>query len=182
MSSARRLAVLLELQQLDRLPRAGYSLRGVTDPESVSEHSWHLCFLVWSLGSQVPGLERSRALELALVHDLAEVRIGDLPRPAAGYFPPGAKARAEAAAAEDLLAPFGAEAGAAFAEYQAGTSLEARFVKACDALQMMLKVAVYERQGNGDLEDFWQHAETLDGDGFEPVAELLAAIKAARDT
>jgi putative hydrolase of HD superfamily len=177
-----RLALLLELQQLDRMPRSGYSLRGVVDPESVSEHSWHLCFLVWSLSRDIADLDRARALELALVHDLAEVRIGDLPRPAARYFPAASKKQAEAAAAADLLAPLDAEAAAAFAEYQAGQTLEARFVKACDGLQMMLKVAAYERQGNGDLADFWQHAETLDDGGFAPVRSLLDALQAARRT
>jgi 5'-deoxynucleotidase YfbR-like HD superfamily hydrolase len=177
-----RLALLLELQQLDRVPRSGYSLRGVVDPESVSEHGWHLCFLVWSLSRDIAELDRARALELALVHDLAEVRIGDLPRPAARYFPPASKEQAEAAAPAELLAPLGEEAFATFAEYQAGQTLEARFVKACDGLQMMLKVAAYERQGNGDLADFWQHAETLDDGGFAPVRSLLDALQAAQRT
>ena len=34
------LDVLLELQALDRVPRMGYLLRGVSDPESIAEHSW----------------------------------------------------------------------------------------------------------------------------------------------
>jgi 5'-deoxynucleotidase YfbR-like HD superfamily hydrolase len=79
-----------------------------------------------------------------------------------------------------LLAPLGEEAGAAFSEYQAGVSLESRFVKACDGLQMMLKVLAYERQANGDLGDFWEHAETLGDGGFAPVRSLLDAILAER--
>jgi len=36
------LDLLLEVQNLDRIPRLGYLLSGVSDPESVSEHTWHV--------------------------------------------------------------------------------------------------------------------------------------------
>ena len=86
------LDALLELQALDRLPRTGYALRGVDDPESIAEHGFHLCVLVWALAADMPGLDLGHALELALVHDLPEIRIGDLPRTAGRYLPAGAKA------------------------------------------------------------------------------------------
>src|SRR5436309_8363869 len=136
------LELLLEAQTLDRIPRSGYVLRGVADPESVTEHSWHVLFLVWTLGPKVPGVDVGRAVEIALVHDLAELRIGDLPRTAVRYFPAGAKKEAEAAAMADVLAPLPARARELYAEYQEGASLEARLVKACDKLQLMLKVSV----------------------------------------
>ena len=40
------LDLFLELQLLDRIPRAGYVLRGVAYPESVTEHSWHTAFQI----------------------------------------------------------------------------------------------------------------------------------------
>ena len=76
------LDLCLELQILDRVPRSGYVLRGVDHPESVTEHSWHVLFLVWALGSRIEGLDVHRAVEIALVHDryvetlLAEVESG----------------------------------------------------------------------------------------------------------
>jgi putative hydrolase of HD superfamily len=98
---------LLELQALDRLPRTGYALRGVSDPESIAEHGFHLAVLIWALAPDVPEIDLGRALELALVHDLAEIRIGDLPRTAGRYLPVGAKAAAESAALAELMAPLG---------------------------------------------------------------------------
>jgi len=174
------LALLLEVQALDRIPRTGYAMRGVTDPESVSEHSWQLTFLVWSLGQKIEGLDLARAVELALVHDVAEVRIGDLPRVSSHYFPAGAKRSAETAAAAELLAPTGSRGLDAFNEFEAGATLEARFVGVCDQLQLLLKVATYEAQGNGNLIDFWErHAEFDDG-GFAGVRELFDALAAHR--
>jgi putative hydrolases of HD superfamily len=174
------LDLLLEAQLLDRIPRSGYVLRGVAVPESVTEHSWHVLFLVWTLGPQVPGVDVGRAVEIALVHDLAELRIGDLPRTAVRYFPAGAKKEAEAAAMADVLAPLPARARELYAEYQEGASLEARLVKACDKLQLMLKVSVYERWGTGALSEFWDNPDNFPDLGLEPVAELFEELRRRR--
>ena len=175
------LDLCLELQILDRVPRSGYVLRGVDHPESVTEHSWHVQFLVWSLGSRIEGLDVHRAVEIALVHDLAELRIGDLPRVASRYFPEGAKKSAEMAAMAEILAPLPARALDLFREYQEGTSPEARLVKACDKLQLMLKVAVYERWGTGALSEFWENPDNFPDGGFDVVRELFEALRARRD-
>ncbi|HEX6203573.1 MAG TPA: HD family hydrolase [Thermoanaerobaculia bacterium] len=175
------LDLALELQSLDRLPRAGYVLRGVPEPESVTEHSWHVLFLVWALGRRIPEVDVGRAVEIALVHDLAELRIGDLPRTSSRYFPEGAKAAAETAAMEEILAPLPAEARDLYAEYQAAASPEARLVKACDKLQLMIKVAAYERWGAAGLAEFWDNPENFPDGGFAPVRELFAALRRRRE-
>lgn len=174
------LDTLLEAQILDRVPRIGYSLRGVSDGESVTEHSWHVAFLVWTLSPRIPGVNVGRALEMALIHDLAELRIGDLPRVASHYFPAGAKQAAETAAMADLLAPLGEHATALFAEYEAALSPEARLVKACDKLQLMLKVTVYERWGALGLGEFWENPVNFPDGGFEAIHELFEELRARR--
>lgn len=174
------LELILELQTLDKVPRTGYNLRGVSDPESVSEHNFHLLFLVWSLAVETPDLDRLKAMELAMVHDLPEVRTGDLPRTAAAYLPKGAKAAAELAAAEDLLAPLGERGVALLREYQQGSSREARFVSCCDKLQLLLKVAMYEYWGAGGLGEFNAAFETFSDGGFEPIARLVHDLQAWR--
>jgi putative hydrolase of HD superfamily len=178
--NATLLDLLLELQALDRVPRSGYVLRGVAEPESVTEHSWHVLFLVWSLGACIPGIDLPRAVEIALVHDLAELRIGDLPRTSSHYFPAGAKKAAEAAAMADVLAPLPARARELYDEYQAASTPEAKLVKACDKLQLMLKVAVYERWGQGALAEFWDNPDNFPDGGFPAVAELFEELRARR--
>ncbi len=171
------LELLLEVQALDSIPRSGFVLRGVAHPESVTEHSWHVLFLVWTLGARVPGIDLGRAVEIALVHDLAELRVGDLPRTASRYFPPGAKRQAESAAMADVLAPLPPHARELFAEYQEGATLEARFVKACDKLQLMLKVSHYESWGTGALAEFWDNPDNFPDLGIEAVAEVFAELR-----
>ena len=174
------LELLLELQALDRVPRMGYALRGVSEPESVAEHTFHVVFLVWALAPQIPTVDTRRALELALVHDLAEVRTGDLPLTAAPYFPAGVKTAAEAVAFEQLLAPLGERATGLVAEMADRTTPEARLVKACDKLQLMLKVSTYQDWGAGGLEEFWENEINVPDDEFEPVSRLLEELRQAR--
>ncbi len=174
------LDLFLELQILDRVPRSGYVLRGVPDPESVSEHSFHVVFLVWALGARVSGIDLSRAMGIALVHDLAEIRVGDLPRTAAPYFPDGAKKAAESLAMDDILAPLPAAARELYEEYEKGESAEARLVKACDKLQLMLKVSVYQSWGQGALAEFWDHPENFPDPAFAEVRAVFDELAARK--
>lgn len=171
---------LLELQVLDRVPRMGFLLRGVSRPESVADHSWHVTFLVWALGRRIPELDSAHALELALIHDLAEARLGDLPRTAGKYLPHQAKHRAERALLEEMAGPEAEPVLALLDEYQRGESPEARLVKACDKLQLMLKIHTYERWGEGALEEFWDNPENFPDGGFDGVRELFEALMRRR--
>lgn len=175
------LDLLLELQILDRVPRSGYLLRGVEGPESVSEHSWHVVFLVWALGPEIENLDVGRAVEIALIHDLAELRVGDLPRTASRYFPQGAKNLAESAALEEILAPLPERTRELYAEYREGETPEARLVKACDKLQLMLKVTVYESWGARGLAEFWRNPENFPDGDFRPVRELFDQLRRRRE-
>lgn len=175
------LDLLLEAQALDRVDRAGYALRGVADPESVAEHSYHVALAVWLLAPKDAAIDCGHAVAIALLHDLAEVRTGDLPRTAARYLPPGAKAAAERAAFAELAAPAGERAVALFAEYLDGATREARFVRACDKLQLMVKVLAYERSGSGALAEFWANpANFPDTAEFPLLGELVAELRAKR--
>lgn len=175
------LDLLLEAQALDRVQRAGYALRGVARPESVAEHSYHVALAVWTLAPQAAGLDAARAVAIALLHDLAEVRTGDLPRTAARYLPAGAKSAAERAAFAELAAPAGERASLLFEEYLAASSPEARFVRACDKLQLMVKVLAYERWGSGALAEFWSNPANFPDTGEFPLfADLVAELRARR--
>ena len=67
---------LIETMRLKELPRAGWVRVGVSQPESVAAHSWGVAWLVLTLCPT--NLDRGRALAIAVLHDLAEVRVGDI--------------------------------------------------------------------------------------------------------
>jgi putative hydrolase of HD superfamily len=173
---------LLELQVLDRVPRMGFLLRGVARPESVAAHSWHVAFLVWILGVQMPEIDAAHALELALIHDLAEARLGDLPRTTGRYLPRDAKHDAERLLLGEMAGPEADRIVALLDEYQRGESPEARLVKACDKLQLMIKIHAYERWQEGALTEFWDNEDNFPDGGFPQVRELFAALQQRRRT
>ena len=66
-------------------------------------------------------------------------------------------------------------------EYQEGESPEARLVKACDKLQLMIKVAVYESWGATGMTRFWDNPDNFFDGGFELVRELYEELRQRRD-
>ena len=134
---------LLEVLPLKHLPRAGWLRVGLEAPESVASHSWGMAWLVLRLCP--PTLDRGRCLALAILHDIPEVRVGDL-TPHDGVSKAVKHAR-EAAAASDLLddRPDLLEL---VREYAAQQTSEARFVRDLDKLDMALQAVVYAPQAH----------------------------------
>ena len=145
-------ATLKEALALKGLPRAGWIRAGVRDPESVAAHSWGVGWLVLVLCP--PHLDRERALAMAILHDLPEVRTGDI-TPHDGV-PTEEKQLAESRAMRSLVASL--EEGDYFLElwweYENGSSPEGRLVKACDKLDMALQAQRYAGEQALDLDEF----------------------------
>ncbi len=163
-------ARLREVLALKALPRAGWLRLGVGDVESVAAHSWGVAWLVMALCP--PDVDRGRALAIAVLHDLAEARVGDI-TPHDGV-PKAEKARREAEAYRDLVAPLphAAELWDLWREYEDASTPEGRFVKACDKLDMALQARVYAGEQDIDTSELVQAAvRALD----DPTLRALAA-------
>jgi putative hydrolases of HD superfamily len=150
------IAITRFLDRLASLPRTGWLLRGVTDPESIAEHTFGVCVvamkLVDDLRERGETVDGERVLRMALLHDAAEAFTGDIPMPAKSETLDRALEEAEAAL---LTAVLTAGELALWREAEAGTTLEARIVKAADKVQMLVKALVYGEQGRGQLDEFW---------------------------
>lgn len=109
--------------------------------ESTAEHSWRLALLALTLGGERPDLDLRRTLELCLVHDLGEAYEGDIP--AVAPCDPARKAAVERRAVERLTAllppPAAQRIRALWEEYEAGTTPEARWVKALDKAETIVQ-------------------------------------------
>jgi putative hydrolase of HD superfamily len=127
---------------LKGLARAGWVRVGVDAPESVAAHSWGVAFL--ALLRCPRELDRGRVLALALLHDLAEARVGDI-TPHDGVTAEE-KHRREREAAEELLAEHG-ELLALWQEAEARATPEARFVKELDLADRRAQAELYAAQG-----------------------------------
>lgn len=128
--------------RLKDVQRAGWVRAGHPAPESVAAHSWAVSFL--ALLRCPPGLDRERLLVMAILHDLAEVTVGDI-TPHDGISAAEKHAR-EAAAMADLLADR-PDLLATWEEAEARQSPEARLLKQLDLLDMKLQAEHYSRTG-----------------------------------
>src|SRR5258705_12210705 len=102
------LTTLIELQRLKRLDRTGWTLRGLPNgTESVAAHSFGVGVTAMlqadELLCQGVAINVEKILRIALLHDWAEVRVGDMPRTAVVYFGSDVKKRAESAAFANII-------------------------------------------------------------------------------
>ena len=141
---------LIEALGLKDVVRAGWLRAGVENPESVAAHSWGMAMLATQLCPD--DLNLQRVLELCILHDIAEVRVGDITPH--DNIAPEEKHRLESEAIEEM----GIEANAIFAEYEAQETPESRFVRYLDKLDMALQAEIYESQ-NLDLSEFKKDLE-----------------------
>ncbi|HJN77001.1 MAG TPA: HD domain-containing protein [Myxococcota bacterium] len=167
---------LLEALSLKTLPRAGWERAGVSKPESVAAHSWGVAWLVLVLCPEELDLET--ALAIAVVHDLAEVRVGDI-TPHDGI-DPREKTRLEREAFADMVDPL-PRAERLLALFEAyGDSPEGRFVQVCDKLDMALQAAWYEADDHTlDLSEFVDSALAKLASG--KLAELVRSCDEPRE-
>lgn len=169
------LALYSQVATLKLLPRTGWLQRGVVAAESVAEHTFGVAMLALLIGDAAGELDRGKLLAIALLHDLAEVRLSDLPASSTRLIGAEHKHRAERAALEELFAQLPAHPDyvGLWAEYASGTSVEARLVKELDRVEMLVQALAYERAGNRGLGEFWRNAGAGWSDEF-PVVRAIA--------
>ena len=151
-----------EIGVLKNLPRTGWRFRGIKDAESVADHCYRVSLLSMILADvlaeQGVPLDVEKVMRLALLHEVAEARIGDLPFPALEYIPEAVKKTGEQAAVESMFEHFGPlqqKYMQLWEEFEEGTSIEGKLVRAADKLELMIQVLEYEKIGYRSLDKFW---------------------------
>ncbi len=189
---SKMISILVELQRLKSLDRTGWTLRGgAPGAESVAAHSYGVVVAAMLLGDELRarGLEvdMERLLRIAVMHDWAEARVGDMPRTATDYFGADVRRRAERAAFDDMLREQGSkfDYSALHEDYEERKSLEARLVKAADIVDLLVQALAFERAGARGLDEFWDGVAErdfhLEGAAREVLDELFAELRRGRE-
>ena len=131
-----------------------------------------------------------RVLRMALLHDWAETRVGDMPRTATEYFGAEVRKTAETRAFADIVGDLntgGSQYKALYQDYEQRDSLEARLVKAADVIDLLVQALALERAGARGLDEFWEVAAGADALDFQlptiaqaVVGEVLQSLLTAR--
>jgi len=161
MTPARILDLLLQANCLKAMPRAGWMIRGIVHPESVAAHSYGVAFLSLTLAQAIEEpLDRAKLLIIALLHDLPESYITDIPYRALRFITPEIKRSGELEALDEITSglPFAGEYRELWLDFEDRRTPEGRLVRDADRLELLIQAYVYERStGNRQLQEFWDN-------------------------
>lgn len=178
------LALLMSANQLKQVPRTGWVMRGVPDAESVADHTFSVAFIALILAQLVDRpVDLTKLLTIALLHDLPEAVLSDIPAPALQYLSASAKSNAERELLGEMLEGT-AQSGRWqqwWAEYEEQRGLEAQLVRDADRLDMLVQASVYEQTtGNRRLSEFWKEVGTTPLHS-RAARLLLRALRSVRE-
>jgi putative hydrolase of HD superfamily len=153
----------------------------------VADHSFATALLALTMAAtvnrnpQAQGLDApldvGRVAQIALVHDLAESVVTDLPRRATQLLGKHVKHEAERVALTQLVQGIDdTDFVTLWQEYAEASSPEGRLVRDADKLEMIHQALCYERAGNQNLGEFW-HADQWH---YQVSEEMYAALTQAR--
>jgi len=188
MSQNQLISLFLEVTTLKYLPRTGWLLRGVPDAESIADHSFHTAFVVLALadvlnasGTLPSPLDTGKALAIAVLHDLPEARLTDLPGPTKHLIPREVKAEAEVKALAALTSalPSAVRFQALWREFEDESTPEGKLVRDADKVEMMIQCLRYELSGSRGLDDFWAGMDRQ-GWHYTLCADIYARLKGMR--
>lgn len=171
-------------------PRIGWARKSACDEralfehpiETVASHQWGVAKLIMVLTreprfrQELPRFDTVKAYEMALIHDVAELKTGDI-TPADGVSA-AEKHKAESEAMKEILGSFPNYICQSLSEiydrYENRDCLESKFVKDCDKLDFMINAFLLERQGFSGFAEFYSN--TIAGGFSTRIALDLAKL------
>ena len=181
--------LLKEIGGLKNIFRSGWVQAGISpsDVESVADHSFRVTFISMIISDYIIKEKRQKiniekVVRMALLHDLAETRIGDLHLTATIYIGKKNKDIAETKAFEDLINAIDSEIGSRymeiFKEYIKEETLEAKIVRCADIIDMLLQAIHYNKIGypKGILDNFWHQKEYMEHCNLPIVRDLMKIL------
>jgi len=166
--------------QLKSIKRAGWvSKVGVTNAESVADHTFSMCAMAMLL-SDMMALDTRRVMKMVILHDLAESIVGDfMPGDLAAGVKTAKERKAMAAIIKGLPQKVRSEYGEIWDEYAENRSKIARFVHRLDRLEMGFQARRYARQGYARnlLTPFLKSARSAAADERDIVSYLAKKLR-----
>ncbi len=145
---------LYEMGQLKRVKRSGWWIAGISNPESIAEHSFRTAILGYILAS-LEGADPMKTAMICLFHDTAEARINDSHRVAKRYIDLGdSEEVAFSEQAERLPQPIAKDVVSFMHDYEGRISREGDIAHDADLLECLVQAREYQSQGYVGVQDW----------------------------
>lgn len=142
-----------EVGHLKLTPRSGWSLAGVTRPESVADHVSRVAVIGFIL-AHMEGADPSKTATICVFHDNAETRLGDVPSVGKKYFPAVSEVDVTRDQVQGVPTALADALVAIAEEYRDGQSVEGRLANDADKLECLAQALEYAEAG-ADLATHW---------------------------
>lgn len=172
------LRTLSRAERLETLPRTGWIICGIQNPESIASHTCMVAITaLWIADHLDEPVNTELLLRMALLHDLGEAMLTDLPWPVKRFVGAQVLKDAEARAADLILEHAPPSWPQAYAQSAQTLTIEGRILKAADRIQMLAKALQYHTQQRGDVSRFWQHPEHTEDFGIPLVRAIFDRLR-----
>jgi len=143
---------LFELGQLRFTPRSGWQRLGIKDPQNDAEHTARTAQMAFVLASMEGHKNPCHCATVALFHDIAEIRTGDMNKISKRYN----HTDEELADCEQVggLGKVGENITIVKKEFLGGETYASKIAKDADILEMMFTAKELIAQGHSDAEQF----------------------------
>ncbi|MBT8224279.1 MAG: HD domain-containing protein [Dactylosporangium sp.] len=141
------MSFISETGVLKQAKRTGWWFAGITDPESIAEHSFRTA-IIGTVLAAMEGADPARVALLCVLHDTQETRITDIPHIGRRYL---TAADNPTITADQIAAAPGSVQQTiieAVTEYETGQTPEAVIAHDADKLECLVQAVEYRQQGN----------------------------------
>lgn len=162
--------------RLKGLKRSGWLRKGITEAESVADHSFGMALLALLLAPV--GLDKEKCLKMAVLHDIQEAFVGDITP--FDNISSEDKARMEIKAVKELAERLEyPELIEIFEEFEAQKSREARFMKDIDRLEAVLQAKYYDKNSltqESLFSEFYDYASRHTNQEEKIISEIFSKL------
>lgn len=148
-----------DIGKVKKVKRAGWVREGITNPESVADHSFRVAVMAMVFGDQF-GIDTDKLIKMALIHDIAEGIRGDKVVERGNQINNQARDEKNRGEVETLRQIFADIPDAEkLIQLQADEkSKEAKILKQLERLEMAVQALEYEEEFGADLTEFFENA------------------------
>ncbi len=171
--------LFFEAGQLKRQPRSGWLLLGITQPESIADHTCRSVLIAYVL-AKLESANPEKAALIAAFHEIPETRIGDLNKMTQAYFTDKRSVERKILRDQAALLPkeIGDEFIALLHDFEDDTTPEQTVARDADYLEVILQAKEYLDQGYAGAQNWIENATTrLRTETAKRLAKRIAATR-----